>query len=319
MTRIRKAVIPAGGLGTRFLPATKAIPKEMLPIVDVPTLQLIVEEALASGIEQIVLVTGRGKSTIEDHFDHSYELEHTLRERGKQELLAVVERFSRMVRLVTVRQKEPLGLGHAVLVARQAVADEPVAVLLGDDLFDCDGRRPAIGQLIDEYERLGGGKGVVSLLEVAAGQEHLYGIVSAAPMADAPRTLRIGDMVEKPAAGTAPSRLAIVGRYVLPPAIWNILERTPPGRGGEIQLTDALRVLAQAQEPGGGCYGLTIDGTRHDAGDKLGYLGANLAWALKRDDLRPGLLALMRRLVDEHEHRTGERAAMPAVHAGGCS
>jgi UTP--glucose-1-phosphate uridylyltransferase len=226
-----------------------------------------------------------------------YELEHTLRERGKKELLAVVERVSRMVRLVSVRQKEPLGLGHAVLVARQAVGDEPVAVLLGDDLFDCDGRRPAIGQLIDEYERLGGGKGVVSLMEVPAGQEQLYGIVAGKPLADAPRTLRIGDMVEKPATGTAPSRLAIVGRYVLPAAIWDILERTRPGKGGEIQLTDALKELAQH---GAGCYGLTVDGTRHDAGDRLGYLGANLAWALKRADLRPALLALMRRLVNEH-------------------
>jgi len=297
MTRVRKAVIPAAGLGTRFLPATKAVPKEMLPIVDVPTLQLIVEEALAAGIEEIVLVTGRGKSTIEDHFDHSYELEHTLRERGKKELLALSERVSRMVRLVTVRQKEPLGLGHAVLVARQAVGDEPVAVLLGDDLFDCDGRRPAIGQLIDEFDRLGGDKGVVSLMEVPAGQEQLYGIVAGKALADAPRTMHIDDMVEKPAPGSAPSRLAIVGRYVLPAAIWDILGRTKPGKGGEIQLTDALKELAQR---GAGCYGLTVDGTRHDAGDKLGYLGANLAWALKRDDLRPGLLALMRRLVDEH-------------------
>ena len=298
MSRVRKAVIPAAGLGTRFLPATKAVPKEMLPIVDVPTLQLIVEEALDAGIEEIVLVTGRGKASIEDHFDHSYELEHTLRERGKKELLAVVERISKLTRLVTVRQKEPLGLGHAVLVARQAVGDdEPVAVLLGDDLYDCEGRRPAIGQLIDEYERLGGDKGVVSLMEVPAGQEQLYGIVAGKAVAGAPRTTHIDDMVEKPAPGTAPSRLAIVGRYVLPSSIWQILQRTQPGKGGEIQLTDALKELAQK---GGGCYGLTVDGTRHDAGDKLGYLGANLAWALKREDLRPGLLALMRRLVDEN-------------------
>jgi UTP--glucose-1-phosphate uridylyltransferase len=297
MTRVRKAVIPAAGLGTRFLPATKAVPKEMLPIVDVPTLQLIVEEALAAGIEEIVLVTGRGKATIEDHFDHSYELEHTLRERGKKELLALTERVSKMVRLVTVRQKEPLGLGHAVLVARQAVGDEPVAVLLGDDLFDCDGRRPAIGQLIDEFERLGGDKGVVSLMEVPAGQEQLYGIVAGKALADAPRTMHISDMVEKPAPGSAPSRLAIVGRYVLPAAIWPILERTQPGKGGEIQLTDALRTLTKE---GAGTVGLNVDGVRHDAGDKLGYLGANLAYALKRPDLKPGLLALMRRLLDEN-------------------
>jgi UTP--glucose-1-phosphate uridylyltransferase len=296
MTRVRKAVIPAAGLGTRFLPATKSIPKEMLPIVDVPTLQLIVEEALAAGIEEVVLVTGRGKGTIEDHFDISYELEHTLRERGKKELLALCERISKMVRLITVRQKEPLGLGHAVLCARQAVGDEPVAVLLGDDLYDCEGRRPAIGQLIDEHQRLGG-KGVLALMEVPAGQEQLYGIVAGKPLADAPRTLHISDMVEKPAPGTSPSRLAIVGRYVLPAEIWGVLERTKPGKGGEIQLTDALKEVAQN---GSGFYGLTVDGTRHDAGDKLGYLGANLAWALKRDDLKPGLLALMRRLLDEH-------------------
>jgi UTP--glucose-1-phosphate uridylyltransferase len=294
MTRVRKAVIPAAGLGTRFLPATKAIPKEMLPIVDVPTLQLIVEEAVAAGIEEVVVVTGRGKGAIEDHFDVSFELERTLRDRKKHELLAIVERVSQMVRLVSVRQKEPLGLGHAVLVARQVVGDEPVAVLLGDDLFDCDGRRPAIGQLIDEYERLGG-KGVVSLMEVPAGHEPLYGIVAGKSLADAPRTLHIDDMVEKPAPGTAPSRLAIVGRYVLPSEIWDILARTKPGKGGEIQLTDALKELAQR---GSGCYGITVDGTRHDAGDKLGYLGANLAWALKREELRPGLLALMRRLVE---------------------
>jgi UTP--glucose-1-phosphate uridylyltransferase len=292
--RVRKAVIPAAGLGTRFLPATKAIPKEMLPIVDVPTLQLIVEEALAAGIEEVVLVTGRGKTSIEDHFDVSYELEHTLRERGKKELLAGVERISHLVRLVTVRQKEPLGLGHAVLVARQAVGDEPVAVMLGDDLYDCEGRRPAIGQLIDEYERRGN-RGVVALMEVPAGQEQMYGIVAGKALAEAPRTIKIDDMVEKPAPGTAPSRLAIVGRYVLPAAIWDILAHTKPGRGGEIQLTDALKELAQA---GPGIIGLTVDGTRHDAGDKLGYLGANLAWALKRDDLRPGLLALMRQLLD---------------------
>jgi UTP--glucose-1-phosphate uridylyltransferase len=290
---VRKAVIPAAGLGTRFLPATKAVPKEMLPIVDVPTLQLVVEEALASGIEEIVLVTGRQKASIEDHFDVSYELEHTLRERGKKELLAGVERISKMVRLVTVRQKEPLGLGHAVLVARQAIGDEPVAVLLGDDLYDTDGKTPATRQLIETYEAHG--RAVIALMEVEPGQEHLYGVVAGAPLENSKSVLRITDMVEKPAPGTAPSRLAIVGRYVLPAAIWPILERTAPGKNGEIQLTDALRTLTARE----GALGLTVDGVRHDAGDKLGYLGANLAWALKRDDLRPGLLALMRRLVDE--------------------
>jgi UTP--glucose-1-phosphate uridylyltransferase len=301
MAKVRKAVIPAAGLGTRFLPATKAIPKEMLPIVDVPTLQLVVEEALASGIEEVVLVTARGKAAIEDHFDVSYELERTLADRNKKELLAGVERISKMVRLIAVRQKEPLGLGHAVLVARQAVGDEPVAVLLGDDLYDTEGRaRPATGQLVDAYERLGG-RGVIALMEVPAGQEHLYGVVAGEPVPDAPQLTRLTDMVEKPPPGTAPSRLAIVGRYVLPAEIWPILARTPPGKNGEIQLTDALRTLARE---GGGCYGATIDGVRHDAGDKLGYLGACLSYALKRDDLRPGLVGLMRRLVDEHTPKT---------------
>jgi UTP--glucose-1-phosphate uridylyltransferase len=295
MTKVRKAIIPAAGLGTRFLPATKAVPKEMLPIVDVPTLQLVVEEALASGIEEIVLVTGRGKASIEDHFDVSYELEHTLRERGKKDLLAPIEKISKMVRMISVRQKEPLGLGHAVLVARQAVGDEPVAVLLGDDLYDCEGKRAATGQLIDAFNRTGGQKGVIALMEVPAGQEHMYGIVSGKPGADG--LIAIDDMVEKPAPGTSPSRLAIVGRYVLPAAIWPILERTQPGKGGEIQLTDALRTLTKE---GAGTVGLNVDGVRHDAGDKLGYLGANLAYALKRPDLKPGLLALMRRLLDEN-------------------
>jgi UTP--glucose-1-phosphate uridylyltransferase len=288
--RVRKAVIPAAGLGTRFLPATKAVPKEMLPIVDIPTLQLVVEEALASGIEQIILVTGRGKGTIEDHFDVSFELERTLRDRNKNDLLAAVEKISRMTRLITVRQKEPLGLGHAVLVARDAANDEPVAVLLGDDLYDCEGRAPATRQLVDASARLGG-KAVIALMEVEKGQEHLYGVVDGAPEGG---DFRIREMVEKPAPGTAPSRLAIVGRYVLPASIWPILEKTPPGKNGEIQLTDALRVLAREE----GVYGLNIDGVRHDAGDKLGYLGACLSYAMKRDDLRPGLVALMKRLVD---------------------
>jgi UTP--glucose-1-phosphate uridylyltransferase len=288
--RVRKAVIPAAGLGTRFLPATKAVPKEMLPIVDIPTLQLVVEEALASGIEQIILVTGRGKSTIEDHFDVSFELERTLRDRNKNDLLASVEKISKMTRLITVRQKEPLGLGHAVLVAREAANDEPVAVLLGDDLYDCDGRAPATRQLVDASTRLGG-KAVIALMEVDRGQEHLYGVVDGAKEGS---DFRIREMVEKPAPGTAPSRLAIVGRYVLPASIWPILEKTPPGKNGEIQLTDALRVLAKEE----GAYGLTIDGVRHDAGDKLGYLGACLSYAMKRDDLRPGLVALMKRLLE---------------------
>jgi UTP--glucose-1-phosphate uridylyltransferase len=296
MLRVRKAIIPAAGLGTRFLPATKAIPKEMLPIVDVPTIQLVVEEALDAGIEEIILVTGRGKAAIEDHFDVSFELERTLRDRGKRDLLELVERISDLTRLTVLRQKAPMGLGHAVLVARQACGDEPVAVLLGDDLFFSKGR-PAIGQLMDAYHE-GRGEAAVALLEVAPGEEHKYGIAKGAPLAGG--RFRCDDLVEKPAPGTAPSRMAIVGRYVLPPSIWPILEATSPGRGGEIQLTDALRTLAV---DGAGVLGLTLDATRHDAGDKLGFLGATLDLALSRPDLHDGVLALMTQLLAAHAAR----------------
>ena len=299
--RVRKAVLPVAGLGTRFLPATKAVPKEMLPIVDVPAVQLVVEEALDAGIEEIIVVTGRGKHAIEDHFDIAYELEDTLEKRGKKDLLAQVAAISRRVRVISVRQKEPLGLGHAVSVARQAAGGEPVAVLLGDDLIEPGPpHKPGIAQLIEEWEKLGGESAVIALLEVAPGEEHLYGVVAGdvVPAAEGGdvegRLVRCRDLVEKPAAGTAPSRLAIIGRYVLPASMWDILERTPKGRGGEIQLTDALKLLATG---GGAVYGWRFRGTRHDTGDRLGYLGANLAYALRRDDLRPGLLAMMRELL----------------------
>jgi UTP--glucose-1-phosphate uridylyltransferase len=289
--RVRKAVIPAAGLGTRFLPATKAIPKEMLPIVDTPTIQLVVEEAVAAGIEEIVIVNGRGKSSIEDHFDHAYELEHTLSSRGKQELAEAMHKISQMVRIVSVRQKQPLGLGHAVLVARATIGDEPFAVLLGDDLYDTTGVRPAIGQLCDVYTQTG--KGAVAVMEVAPGQEHLYGVVSPGKRLDA-RRIEVEGMVEKPAPGTAPSRLAIVGRYVLPASIWPILAATKPGKGGEIQLTDALLALAQQE----GMIAATLEGERHDAGDKLGYLRANLAYALRRPDLADGVRALCAEMLE---------------------
>ena len=285
--RVRKAVIPAAGLGTRFLPATKAIPKEMLPIVDVPTIQLVIEEAVAAGIEEIVVVNGRQKGAIEDHFDHAYELEDTLRRRGKTELADAMARIAGMVRLVSVRQKQPLGLGHAVLVARDAVGDEPFAVLLGDDLYDA--RVPAIGQLISVFER--SGLGAVAVIEVPPGQEHLYGVVAGEKHPEG--WLQVSDMVEKPAPGTAPSRLAIVGRYVLPAEIWPILAATKPGKGGEIQLTDGLLALARAQ----GFVAATLDGIRHDAGDRLGYLRANLAYALKRPELAEGVREMCRELV----------------------
>ncbi|HUH03021.1 MAG TPA: UTP--glucose-1-phosphate uridylyltransferase GalU [Kofleriaceae bacterium] len=289
MQRVRTAVIPAAGLGTRFLPATKATPKEMLPIVDIPTIQLIVEEAVRAGIENIVVITGRNKSSIEDHFDHAFELERTLRDRGKTELAEPLEALANMARIISVRQKQPLGLGHAVLCARDVVGDEPFAVMLGDDLIDND-EEPGIAQLIAAHEQTG--CAAISVLEVPEGQEHLYGVVAGED--DGHGRIRVRDLVEKPPPGTAPSRHAIIGRYVLPPRIWGLLEATRPGVGGEIQLTDALRGLAH--DPG--LLGVPVRGERHDAGERLGYLRANLAYALKRDDLREPLRAVMRELLD---------------------
>jgi UTP--glucose-1-phosphate uridylyltransferase len=286
---VRKAVIPAAGLGTRFLPATKAVPKEMLPIVDVPTLQLVIEEAVQAGITDVVVVNGRHKHAIEDHFDHAYELEHTLRERGNAALADAMARISTLVRLISVRQKHPLGLGHAVLCGREAVGDEAFAVLLGDDLIDSDDD-PGIAQLMRVHAETGAA--AIAIMEVPPGKEHMYGIVSGDR--DARGRMRIRDMVEKPRPGTAPSRWAIVGRYVLPAAVWPHLAATRPGTGGEIQLTDALRELIGSPE---GMYGVVVTGTRHDAGDRLGYLRANLAYALKRPELRDAVLELCRELL----------------------
>ena len=288
--KVRKAVIPAAGLGTRFLPATKAIPKEMLPIVDVPTIQLVIDEAVRAGVTDVVVINGRNKHAIEDHFDHAYELEHTLRERNGAALADAMARIAGMVRLVSVRQKQPLGLGHAVLCAREAIGDEPFAVLLGDDLIDND-TDPGIGQLMRVHAETGAA--AIAIMEVPAGKEHMYGIV--AGERDARGRMRIREMVEKPKPGTAPSRWAIVGRYVLPPSVWGHLAKTKPGAGGEIQLTDALHEIAASE----GMYGVVVEGTRHDAGDKLGYLRANLAYALKRPELRGAVLALCRELLAE--------------------
>ena len=287
--KVRKAVIPAAGLGTRFLPATKAIPKEMLPIVDVPTIQLVIDEAVRAGITDVVVINGRHKHSIEDHFDHAYELEHTLRERGNAELADAMAKVSQLVRLISVRQKNPLGLGHAVLCAREAIGDESFAVLLGDDLIDDDGD-PGIAQLMRVHSETGGA--AIAIMEVAPGKEHMYGIV--AGELDGHGRMRIRDMVEKPKPGTAPSRMAIVGRYVLPSAIWGHLAATKPGAGGEIQLTDALRELISSPD---GMYGVVVRGTRHDAGDKLGYLRANLAYAMKRPALRDAVLELCREML----------------------
>ena len=282
-----KAVIPAAGLGTRNLPASKAIPKEMLPIVDVPSIQLIVEEALAAGIRDIILVTGRGKHAIEDHFDLAYELEDTLKRRGKTELAERMSRIARMVNLISVRQKEPLGLGHAVLCAREAAGDSPIAVMLPDDLVDAP--RPAVAQLADVFVKTG--KGCIGLMQVEAGQEGKYGIVKGKQAA--PRLWQLEDLVEKPEPAKAPSRLAIVARYVLPPSIFSVLEKTPPGKGGEIQLTDGLLTLARSE----GLMGWEFEGTRYDAGDKLGWLEANLAYAMKRPELAAPLRAYLKKLL----------------------
>lgn len=283
-------MIPAAGLGTRFLPATKAVPKEMLPIVDVPTIQLVIDEAVRAGVTDVVVINGRNKSSIEDHFDHAYELEHTLRSRGNGALADEVERISKLVRLISVRQKQPLGLGHAVLCAREAIGNESFAVLLGDDLIDND-EDPGIGQLMRVHEQTGAA--AIAIMEVPEGKEHMYGIVSGER--DAQGRMRIREMVEKPKPGTAPSRWAIVGRYVLPGEVWQHLEHTRPGAGGEIQLTDALRELAASPA---GMVGVVVDGTRHDAGDKLGYLRANLAYAMKRPELREQVRALCREMLE---------------------
>jgi UTP--glucose-1-phosphate uridylyltransferase len=285
--RVRKAVVPVAGLGTRFLPATKAMPKEMLPLVDIPSIQLIVEECVAAGIEEIIFVTARGKSAIEDHFDRAPELEALLERRGKKQDLATVRRLTELARFVSVRQGEARGLGHAVLCARAAVGDEPFAVLLGDDLMDAE--VPGIGQLIQVYARTG--KGVVGLKEVPAGQEHLYGIIDGERTA--PRELRIRKLIEKPAAGTAPSRLAIIGRYVLPPEIFAILADTPPGRGDEIQLTDGLATLCARQ----GLQGLEVEGRRFDVGDRAGYVLALVFYALRRQDIGAEVRAGLERLL----------------------
>jgi len=283
MAKIRKAVIPAAGLGTRFLPATKAVPKELLPIVDRPTIQYIVEEAVAAGVEEIVLVCARGKDSIVDHFDISPELEAHLSRTGKEALRDQMRAIARMANVVTVRQQEPLGLGHAVLCARSVVGNEPFVVMLGDDIIDA--KVPAAKQLADCYER--NGKGTIALMEVAPAETSMYGI-AAGPALDA-RTIRIERLVEKPKQD-APSNLAVIGRYVLPPRIFTILDQVKPGVGGEIQLTDALAVLAREE----GLLGYRFEGERHDAGDRFGFLKANIAFALQRPELRPQLLEYLK-------------------------
>jgi len=275
MPPIRVAVFPAAGLGTRFLPATKAQPKEMLPLVDRPLIQYVVEEARDAGIERIVIVTGRGKNAIEDHFDAAPELESMLQERGKEGLLAEVRQVSDMIPVSYVRQKQALGLGHAVLQAKDLVGRQHFAVMLGDDIVDAE--VPCIGQMIRLHERRG--NPVIALQEVPRAETRQYGIVAGRRIEDG--VVEITDMVEKPAPENAPSNLAIIGRYLLPPEIFDILEDTRSDVGGEIQLTSALKMLLER----GPIDGLLFEGRRYDAGDKLGFLKATVEFALKRDDL----------------------------------
>ena len=280
--KIRKAIIPAAGLGTRFLPATKAQPKEKLPIVDTPAIQFIVEEAVASGIEELLIITGRNKRSIEDHFDRSLELEMQLKEHGKYDMLKMVEEISD-IQIHFIRQKEARGLGHAVLCARQFVGAEPFAVLLGDDLVDA--KVPCLAQLIDVYEDYGGS--VLGVQQVPQSQVSRYGIV--APRQVKPNVWQAIDLVEKPEAEKAPSRLAVLGRYVLTPAIFDISEHTKPGAGEEIQLTDAICELARKEE----VYAYRFEGRRYDIGDKEGFLEATVEQALKRPEIRDDFMAYL--------------------------
>jgi UTP--glucose-1-phosphate uridylyltransferase len=289
--KVRKAVLPAAGLGTRFLPATKAQPKEMLVVVDKPQIQYVAEECVASGIEHIIIVTGKGKNSIEDHFDSAPTLERFLEEKGKHDQVSMVRSISEMVQVSYTRQKEPLGLGHAVLVAKDLVGDEPFAVLLGDVLIP--GANPATKQLIDVYAATG--TGAIAVEEVPREKTHLYGIVAGEPAPLPPfgeRLLRIRDLVEKPKPADAPSNFAITGRYVLPPAIFDCLERTKPGAGGEIQLTDAMRILAKEQ----GLWALIYEGISYDAGDKLGFLKATVELGLQNAEFGQQFRAYLKTL-----------------------
>lgn len=288
---VKKAIIPAAGLGTRFLPATKSQPKEMLPIVDKPTLQYIIEEAINSGIEEILIITGRNKKSIEDHFDKSVELELELEQKGKQEMLEMVRDISNMVNIHYIRQKEPKGLGHAIHCAKSFIGNEPFAVLLGDDIVDCE--TPCLKQLIsayDEYKTT-----ILGVQEVAKEDTNKYGILDVKHIED--RVYKVKDMVEKPSIEEAPSNVAILGRYIITPAIFDILENQEPGKGGEIQLTDALKTLGNQEA----IYAYNFEGRRYDVGDKFGFLEATIDFALKRENLRDDLINYMKKVVNDAE------------------
>lgn len=289
--KVRKAIIPAAGLGTRFLPATKAQPKEMLPIVDKPTIQYIVEEAITSGIEDIIIVSGRGKRAMEDHFDKSYELEETLRKKEKWDLLEEVQAISNMANIHYIRQKEPKGLGHAILCASRFVGDEPFAVLLGDDIVQSE--TPCLKQLMNIFERYH--SSVVGVQEVPDEDVSKYGIVAPKGESIEEGVLHLNDLVEKPSLEEAPSNYAIMGRYVLRPEIFPILRDLPPGSGGEIQLTDAIKKLNESQA----VLAYQFGGVRYDVGDKFGFIKATLDFALRREDLKEPVIDYMKQLLSE--------------------
>lgn len=285
--KLRKAVIPVAGLGTRFLPATKTVPKELLPIVDIPSIQYVVQEAVDAGIEEIIFVTGRGKDGIEDHFDDAPELEQVLADRGQKEMVKMLRRIAEMTEVVSVRQKKPLGLGHAVLCARDLVGDEPFAVMLADDLIDSD--TPCIRQLSEIFQQTN--ESVVALMEVPQSEVHQYGVIQGTTLKK--RLYQVEATVEKPPAAEAPSRMAIIGRYVLRPEIFSILQSLPPGKGGEIQLTDGLSQLVRERK----VYGCEFLGDRYDIGDKFGFVRATVAYALKRPDLKDKVVEYLKAIA----------------------
>lgn len=293
--KIRKAIIPAAGLGTRFLPATKAQPKEMLPLVDKPTIQYIVEEAVESGIEDIIIISGRGKRAIEDHFDKSYELEETLEQKGKWELLESVKQISNLANIHYIRQKDPRGLGHAIHCASRFIGNEPFAVLLGDDVMFNPSGEPALKQMINLYSELEGKGSIIGVKEVLTSDVEKYGIVDPKRNVNAKNGnyMELNGLVEKPAASMAPSNYAIMGRYILSPSIFNILEFQEPGSGGEIQLTDAINELNNHER----VYALELLGKRYDVGDKFGFIEATIDLALMRNDLKDSVLEMLREKI----------------------
>jgi UTP--glucose-1-phosphate uridylyltransferase len=287
--KIKKAVIPVAGLGTRFLPATKTVPKELLPIVDIPAIQYVVQEAVESGITEVIFVTGRGKDSIEDHFDEAPELELVLEERGQREMVETLRRISKMTEVVSVRQKRPLGLGHAILCARDLVGEEPFAVLLSDDLIDA--AVPCLQQLLKVFAEKD--DSVIALRRVPEQEVQRYGIVDGKALSQ--RLYEVKEMVEKPRPSEAPSQLAIIGRYILRPEIFSILENIAPGRGGEIQLTDGISQLARQKK----VYGYEFEGNHYDIGDKMGFVRATVAYALKRVELKEQVKSYLRSLTSE--------------------